>query len=365
MPGRGCLARKLARRQERDKLLMEEGLLPAAKMPRMAYMMEDGSLPEGVQAERAWVEVPPLSSLSMEDRQKAIQLCCALWEATQEYGDGKVTVSQLGSHFKVAAIKKEPCFNNMRLVDLIKRHVEIFELIPETGNVTGGWVVKLMPGAADHLPDRTYARDVAAASQVDQGLPPRIEEPVGMDQMLQALRIEVLHACHKRGMQAMLHDLGQEPKILKHKNGPGLHSRKLLELIKIFPQNFSVEDKGNGNFSIELISLDVDDISMIPEFMARSSQEPAGEGKGKAQGKGGKGKGGKGKAMAMMMKGMGMDPMAAMGAPSGKGGKSAAMKGMMMKGMMAAWMGKAGGKGWGDDSWGGMDGSWGGMDGSW
>lgn len=312
----------------------------------------------GATPRRVWVEVPSLDELDGADKQKAIDLCRALYEACFVYGAEGCTVPQLGSHFKVQTIKKDPCFNHMRLADIIKRHDDVFEMMPDS-SISGGWRVKLKPGAMAALPGGAPV----APPELERSnlpLPKSIEDPQSAEEKFQALRINVIHALYKRGGKAVLHDLGQEPKIVELRKDV-LHGKPLLQFIRVFPGNFGIEDMGNGNFMIELTWLDVSETSMIPGAVEEFAQlvvkgPPGGKGKGKAKGMGmmmnammfqmmlkGKGKA-KAKAMmsmnpmlGMMMmgkgKGPGMDPMSM---SMGMGMGMPAMNPMMLQQMMMA-----------------------------
>jgi len=177
-----------------------------------------------------------------------------------------------------------------RLVDLIKRPPEIFELVPLADDYIGNCMVRLQPEASVAI-ECLFGKPRVAPPD-DLSLPAKIEEPQNMLHLMQAIRIELMHALHRRGDRVWLHELGADPQVLKHKNAL-LAGRKLLELIRVFPANFTVEDRGNGNVVVKLTNIDVTDTSMIPDvlekFMAQEANKDAlgdkGKGKGKGRGK--------------------------------------------------------------------------------
>jgi len=146
-----------------------------------------------------------------------------------------------------------------------------------------------------------------------------------------------VHALFKRGGKAVLHDLGQEPKVVELRKEV-LHGRPLLQFIRVFPRNFGIEDLGNGNFMIELNSPDVIDTSMIEEAAQEFSMEMPVKGKGGCKGKA--------KGKLMMMSPMMLQMMMLMkGKAKGKGKLS--MNPMMMPMVMMQQMllkGKSKGK---------------------
>merc|ERR1719401_820037 len=120
-----------------------------------------------------------------------------------------------------------------------------------------------------------------------QSLPELDEFPSTPEEKLQAFRVVIMHELFKRGSKANLHDLGQEAKIVEMRKEL-LGGRPLLQFVKIFDENFFIEDLGHGAFRIELLSLDVTDTSAVEAWAAqqRAGGKFAGQvseqGKGKA-----------------------------------------------------------------------------------
>jgi len=297
MPGKGCLARKAERKEQRRRLIAAEAAAeaetngePATKMARIgedddpdlakiaAELGVDSPAPAPL---KIWAEVPPMEDLSDEDREKAIALCRALYEACLGFGQEGCTVPQLGSHYKVQQLKKDPCFNRQRLVDILRRHEDVFELTTTEG---GGHQVHLQPGAMAACPGEA---PIAPPMLSCESLPPLLENIETAEERFQALRINVVHSLFKRGGKAVLHDLGQDPKIVELRKQI-LNGRSLLQFIKVFPFNFGIEDMGNGNFTIDLSSLDVSETSMIKDAAEEFATEFVRGLKGTGKGKGGK-----------------------------------------------------------------------------
>eukprot|EP00928_Gymnodinium_smaydae_P084602 TRINITY_DN6787_c0_g1_i1.p1 TRINITY_DN6787_c0_g1~~TRINITY_DN6787_c0_g1_i1.p1 ORF type:complete len:698 (+),score=104.30 TRINITY_DN6787_c0_g1_i1:121-2094(+) len=216
------------------------------------------------------VWTPEMAIKKALEKQKMDMLVRSLHRAIDMHNGGAVSLSQLGSDFKVAELKKDPFFKNWRLLDILKDFGDIFEL-EAVPNISGGILVRLQPGAAAALPDAE-----AAAEHVDESealLPERVENPRTLREKIQSLRIELLHALHRRGGKTAIQDLGQEPRVQKRKQG--LHqAKKLIDTVRIFPENFEVSQADDGQFVVEIKNFDVSDQSMIEQSLRGPDAAP-------------------------------------------------------------------------------------------
>mmetsp|Transcript_65548 Transcript_65548/g.203042 ORF Transcript_65548/g.203042 Transcript_65548/m.203042 type:complete len:288 (+) Transcript_65548:95-958(+) len=268
----------------------------------------------------------------------------ALFNALEMHGGQAVTLSQIGSDFKVAQMKKDHMFKNIRMLDILRQYENVFELTPD--NITGGWTVRLQPGAQAALPD-AEAMIEKDLKETDLMLPERMDNPTGPREKMQALRIELLHALSRRGNRVPLQELGQEPRVQQRKQG--LHqAKKLVDFIRLFPDNFRVV-ADEMQMIVEIASTDVSDVSMIDHSIFKNqqamSQLSQKGGKGGKSGKGGKLGCGKGSRYAsapypppQMMPQFGHQQMWGFGGPAAQRA-SAAMDGAGWDG--AAWDGAA------------------------
>jgi len=215
------------------------------------------------------------------EQKKESEMARALFNALEMHGGQSVTLSQIGSDFKVAQMKKDAMFKNVRLLDILRQYEDVFELIPD--NITGGWTVRLQPGAQAALPD-AEAMIEKEIKESDLMLPERIENPIGAKERMQALRIELLHALSRRGNRVPLQELGQEPRVQQRKQG--LHqAKKLVDFIRLFPGNFRVV-ADDLQMLVETASTSVADMSMIDQSIIKNQQamnqlSQKGGGKGK------------------------------------------------------------------------------------
>lgn len=206
----------------------------------------------------------------------------ALYNAAEVHGGKRVTLSQLGADYTVSRLKKDPQFQNHKLIDILRYHENVFELVPDSA--IGGFLVNLQPGAGAALPDAETFFD--ELKEADLALPERIEEPRSQSQRMQALRIELCHVLHKRGSKAALNELGQDQKVQKVKTGLP-KTLKLIEFIRMFPQNFSITTGAGGLMDVTLDSADVFDQSMIERNIQRAQQMTQ-QFRDKGKGKGGR-----------------------------------------------------------------------------
>lgn len=223
------------------------------------------------------VWTPELAMQKQNQRNKESELLRALVRAMEMHAGNAVTLSQLGADFKVAQLKKDPQFKNIKMLDILKQHEAIFEV--ETDLATGGWVVKLQPGAQAAVPGAEQALEDQL--RLDMALPDRIDEPRSLKERMQALRIELLHALVRRGNRVPLQELGQEPRVQQRKQGLP-QAKKLIEFVKLFPNNFQVTSD-ETQMIVEAASLDVTDQFMIDQALLRNHQAgfvPKGRGKG-------------------------------------------------------------------------------------
>merc|ERR1719215_410268 len=104
---------------------------------------------------------------------------------------------------------------------------------------------------------------------------------------MQAFRIELLYALSRRNGRCAVQDLGQEPRVQRHKAGL-LQAKKLLDFVKLFPANFRVltDDPQQPGMMIEVGSANVDDREMIDLSILKQHQAALGPMGGKGGGRG-------------------------------------------------------------------------------
>lgn len=226
------------------------------------------------------VWTPQIAAQNALLKQKDAAMARALYNAAEVHGGKRVTLSQLGSDFNVSALKKDSQFSNHKLIDILRFHENVFELVPDSG--IGGFLVNLQPGAGAGLPDAdTFFEELNEQSLM---LPERIDEPRSQSQRMQALRIELVHVVHKRGGKAALNELGQDQRVQKVKTGLP-KTLKLIEFIRMFPANFAITSNLTGLMDITLDSPDCYDQSMIERNILRAQQQTqAFRDKGKGKG---------------------------------------------------------------------------------
>jgi len=214
---------------------------------------------------------------------KDAQMARALFNACELHGGKPVTISQLGSNHDVNQLKKDPQFRNAKLIDILRHHDKVFELMPDSA--IGGFVVRTYPGAGAALPDaETFFGEMTEA---DLLLPTRIQEPRNQAERMQALRVELCHVLHKRGGKCQLNELGQDQKIQAVRKGMP-KSSKLIDFVKQFPGNFTITSGAGVLMDVFLASADCSDQSMIENGIERSraATERFRETKGKGRGTG-------------------------------------------------------------------------------
>lgn len=82
-------------------------------------------------------------------------------------------------------------------------------------------------------------------------------DPATADLSIQALRVACIHFLESVGRPESLHELGGDKLIQEHKRE--LPSLSFSDFIRAFPDNFGMEDRGNGQFLITLLSSAYDD----------------------------------------------------------------------------------------------------------
>lgn len=192
----------------------------------------------------------------------------ALYDAVQQYsGTGMASVSQLGADFKVSLLKKEAQFRTTKLQDILLSFEELFELRNDSGNV----MVSLIEGGEEFLPDldEHLVEEIQESTRSDQELPERIHSPGSAKERMQALRIEIIHALHRRGGKAEAQGLGQDHLVQQCKERI-YQARKLSDFLRIFPKNFGLTTSDAGGFIVELLEAGVADQTMIENSIQRN-----------------------------------------------------------------------------------------------
>lgn len=238
-----------------------DGDEPPKKQARLSYLLTcrgKGKGKSGFFQDLIWT--PALATHRDMEGKKDTDMLRALVKALEMHTNQGVTLSQLGSDFKVAQLKKDNLFKNVRLLDILKHYEDMFELVPDN---TGGWFVKLQPGAQASLPhcEETMEQEL----KEEFSLPERIEKPKTAHEKMQALRIELIHALSRRGNKVPLQELGQEPRVQQRKQGLP-QAKKLIEFIRLFPINFLVQ---SDDMTIEMASTNVSDQRMIDSFLGK------------------------------------------------------------------------------------------------
>ncbi|CAK0907085.1 unnamed protein product, partial [Prorocentrum cordatum] len=97
----------------------------------------------------------------------------------------------------------------------------------------------------------------------------RIKDPCTVREKVQALRIELIYALSRRGGKTAIQDLGQEPRVQKAKQGAQVGQKKLVDWLKLYPDNFALTCNDGAQMIVELASVDASDMSMIDRLLAR------------------------------------------------------------------------------------------------
>lgn len=281
MPGKGSLERKEKRRREQREAKDLE-----------ASEEHDGQVPR-TDGERDFhfLPTPELDELTGTEHEKGIDMCHAAFKAMQDYGITGCTLWQLRTNWKITELMKEPEFAGQRFVSILRRHGDIFHVeAEEHGKHVGSLRVRLQPRAESRLPGAEKLAEEMIAQ--DAVLPERTAaEPASPQQVLQALRVELVHSLHKQDGLALLQDLGQEVKVVTFKKRFAVWNNKvsLLDVVKLFTENFWIDDSDANKITVSLVDYGVEDESMLEEYLQGGDDDNK---KGFRKGYGGKGKGG-------------------------------------------------------------------------
>lgn len=203
-----------------------------------------------------------------------------------------VSISKIGSDVRVMELRKDPQFEKKKLVDILHAYPNVFELEAEAPP-SSGWTVRLKEDAEIALPMRKAGEAAPMASgdvlpdPEEALLPDKILEPEDMKARIQALRIELIHALQRRTGKADMGSLGMEPGVQKIRREMG-RGRPLMEVIRIFPKNFQVEDTRGKKPQVKLCSKDVEDMAPLENWMRKYRSPPRGENGKRGRGKRGR-----------------------------------------------------------------------------
>mmetsp|Transcript_121286 Transcript_121286/g.350237 ORF Transcript_121286/g.350237 Transcript_121286/m.350237 type:complete len:498 (-) Transcript_121286:109-1602(-) len=223
------------------------------KKAKTTPQLPPGMNKRGLYMDLVWT--PTLAAVKDREDRMEKEMARALLHAAEQYRGMETAVSKLGFDFKVARLKKENQFKNEKLLDIIKRHTEVFELVSDG---QGGFNVNILPGALSVL---YTSEELEMKQRAEAMLPQKIERPYNIRERMQALRIEVIHALHHRGGMANIQELGQEPGVQQAKQNIA-QAKKLQDFVKLFPLNFVLQTVEGGSI-IQLLSYSVEDRSMI------------------------------------------------------------------------------------------------------
>eukprot|EP00930_Biecheleria_cincta_P005570 TRINITY_DN10649_c0_g3_i1.p1 TRINITY_DN10649_c0_g3~~TRINITY_DN10649_c0_g3_i1.p1 ORF type:complete len:548 (+),score=119.65 TRINITY_DN10649_c0_g3_i1:75-1718(+) len=241
---------------------------PAAKVQKGASKVKNKS---GTRGPPTWT--PELAAeqeqqridASKDEQNKRSRMVWCLYEALLNMLDvgESASVSQLGADHKVAAIKQDPLFKNKKLLDIVRMYPAVFTVEPDAKT---GFKIGVANDAISALPeaDEEYAKEMAKRDELAKLLPVRILESevvTPLDKM-QALRIEIMHALHRRDGRCSIQELGQDAKLQYRKNS-SVHGRSLKEFMAFFPSNFTLVTSEQEGLMVEQGSYDVNDTSMM------------------------------------------------------------------------------------------------------
>eukprot|EP00929_Paragymnodinium_shiwhaense_P006300 TRINITY_DN10949_c0_g3_i1.p1 TRINITY_DN10949_c0_g3~~TRINITY_DN10949_c0_g3_i1.p1 ORF type:complete len:543 (-),score=99.77 TRINITY_DN10949_c0_g3_i1:224-1852(-) len=212
------------------------------------------------------VWTPQIAEEKLKAEKKEWALARALFNVVQAYGGGPVPMSQVGSHYSVQALKKEPAFKTMKLIEFCRVFPDVYELIPDQGGGSG-FMCKLMPGAEAALPgDPSEAMADDFGNELAMKLPPFIQDPQTAREKMQCLRVEIIHSLANRGSKLPLPEIGQDPRVQKAKSQLS-QFKKVIEFLKFFPMNFRITEFPHQ--VVELVSPDVDDESGVDRALRK------------------------------------------------------------------------------------------------
>merc|ERR1712151_615904 len=90
---------------------------------------------------------------------------------------------------------------------------------------------------------------------------------------MQALRIEIIRALHRRGGRGNAKDFGNEFRVQHLKEGI-TWANEIFNFIRFFPQNFKITLESDNKIA-ELVGYDVDDTTKIKEIVAQMKKVEA------------------------------------------------------------------------------------------
>lgn len=206
----------------------------------------------------------------LEIRQET-HLVWALFEAIQQRGGTDVSVSMLGADFKVKQMKELNQFKALKLQDIFKQYDKVFQF-KDMEETKLGSLVSIQPDGEASLPepDEELSAVINANAEADLLLPSRIESPAGVQEKMQALRIELLYALSRRDNKASCTELGQDPRLQKCREGIA-QAKQLQNFIKLFPANFGFVTEDEIP-QVSVLDYDVTDQSMIESSVASNQR---------------------------------------------------------------------------------------------
>eukprot|EP00929_Paragymnodinium_shiwhaense_P006298 TRINITY_DN10949_c0_g2_i7.p1 TRINITY_DN10949_c0_g2~~TRINITY_DN10949_c0_g2_i7.p1 ORF type:complete len:551 (-),score=106.26 TRINITY_DN10949_c0_g2_i7:324-1976(-) len=256
--------------------LTAKNILPSA---RWDFSFPNWNMRNNCYGDIVWT--PAIGAEKHAAEKKEWALCRAVFKVIQLYGGGPVQMTQACSHYTVQAVKKEPSFKTMKMVDFCRLYPDVFELIPDSTG--GGFMAKLVPGAEEALPGDAADAANEEDDEMMKSLPKFIMDAETAHDKLQALRIEIIHSLANRGSKLQLTDIGQDPRVQKAKSLV-TSQKKVTEYIRMFPMNFRISDA--PPLDVELVSTDVTDTGPIsaalrqPAFRDMPGMAKGGGGKG-------------------------------------------------------------------------------------
>eukprot|EP00929_Paragymnodinium_shiwhaense_P006292 TRINITY_DN10949_c0_g1_i1.p1 TRINITY_DN10949_c0_g1~~TRINITY_DN10949_c0_g1_i1.p1 ORF type:complete len:558 (-),score=88.63 TRINITY_DN10949_c0_g1_i1:134-1807(-) len=247
-------------KEKREIELTAKNILPSAKWD---FDFPALNARTGQYGDIVWT--PQLGEEKRNAEKKEWTMVKAVFDVIQLYGGGPVQMTQACSHYKVQAVKKEPPFKTMKMVDFCKLYPQVIEILPEENGQ--GFLAKVVPGAKDHFPvDLDLGEE--HGSEIMSNLPKFILNAETPHDKIQALRIEIIHSLANRGSNLLLTDIGHDPRVQQAKREVSA-LKKVTEFIRMFPKNFRLTEA--PPMTVELISTDIEDTSAISEALKTKS----------------------------------------------------------------------------------------------